>query len=163
MYSAITAYYTHFQASNLMRFKVSTADHSSRKMQEEVMFGTLMRVRTKDRAEKPVPGPALALLRLLLVEEMEFVSSMDYTSYYLLLEQTVRKTNWLAQKTQKSLKKEFTTVRTNSPGKGRIPLLKRVFFPGIELHTWDLPTCPKEAKYLEVLNLIPPYSAPNPK
>lgn len=28
---------------------------------------------------------------------------------------------------------EFTIVGTNSPGKGRIPLLKKMFFPGIEL------------------------------
>lgn len=44
------------------------------------------------------------------------------------------KKNKLAQKTQKSLKKEFTIVVTNCPGKGRIPLLKSIFFPGIELH-----------------------------
>lgn len=54
-------------------------------MQEEDMFGTLMWVRTKDRAEKLVPGPVLALLKLLLIEKTEFVRSKDYTSYFLLL------------------------------------------------------------------------------
>lgn len=57
------------------------------------MFGTLMWVRTENGAEKSVPASALALLRLLLVEETEFVRFKDYTSYFLLLVGTVRKTN----------------------------------------------------------------------
>lgn len=61
----------------------------------------------------------------------------------------------LAEEAQKSLKEEFITVGTNSPRKGRIPLLKRIFFPWTELHPGDLLTCPKEAECLEALNLAP--------
>lgn len=52
-----------------------------------------MWVRAADGAEKSVPASALALLRLPLVEETEFVRFEDYTSYFLLLVGTVRKTN----------------------------------------------------------------------
>lgn len=66
-----------------MRLKVSTVDHSGGKAWEEVTFGTLMWVRAADGAEESVPASALALLRLPLVEETDFVRFTDYTSYFL--------------------------------------------------------------------------------
>lgn len=76
-----------------MRLKVSTVDHSGGQAWEEVTFGTLMWVRAAGGAGKSVPASAPALRRLPLVEETESVRFKDYTSYFLLLVGTVRKTN----------------------------------------------------------------------
>lgn len=76
-----------------MKLKVSTVDHSGGKAWEEVTFGTLMWVRAAGGAEESVPASALALRRPPLVEETESVRFKDYTSYFLLLVGTVRKTN----------------------------------------------------------------------
>lgn len=94
-----------------------------------------MWVRTKDGKEKPAPGTALALPRLLLVEDTECGRSKDYTSDFLVLEGILRKTklNWKKKYRSLSRKSLHTTVGTHCPGKGRIPLLKRIFFPETEL------------------------------
>lgn len=76
-----------------------------------------------------------ALPRLLLVEEMEFTKSRDYLSNFSCTGRNIKKDQVkLAEKTRKPLEEEFTIVRSHSPGKGRIPLLKRILFPEVELH-----------------------------
>lgn len=141
-----------------MRFKVSTVDHSTRKMQEKVMFGTLLWVRTNDRAEKSVPGPPWHCWGFYLWRKWNLSGlwTIPCISFYWYC-----KKNKLAQKTQKSLKKVYNSS-DQLPRQRKNPCPEKHFLPWNRITSWGLPTCQKEAKYLKGLNLIPPISAPIP-